>query len=268
MRWCQTFVWDFQRLIITSHFRYTRKTNNLGTVSRVWGEHGLLANKISSTHPVLLFPSFNPLSGVGTTCFHYVVIMIRHLFLLPAACLKSILLESEWMLTTTNAAPWHTFRNTEELDVINFWSPIQWLTNVNFSNRTPTRTDRHQAPQFNYFDEFWKKTQIPMLCERPSWRISFLTNHQCQIPCERTLLIHLTNAAKKISLTLHLALKVIEWDKKLRSSGRGIKPTVLVEFKVVPSDLSPSLGSESLWIFKVVSRIWRAAVETTWERNA
>jgi hypothetical protein len=35
-----------------------------------------------------------PLSGVGTTCFHHVVIKIRQLFLRPAACLMSTLLET------------------------------------------------------------------------------------------------------------------------------------------------------------------------------
>jgi hypothetical protein len=40
-----------------------------------------------------LFPTLIPLSGVGTTCFHHVVIKIRHLFLRPAACVMSTLLE-------------------------------------------------------------------------------------------------------------------------------------------------------------------------------
>jgi hypothetical protein len=34
------------------------------------------------------------LSGVSTTCFHYVVIKFRQLFLRPAACLTSTLLET------------------------------------------------------------------------------------------------------------------------------------------------------------------------------
>jgi hypothetical protein len=50
------------------------------------------------SHPaparLLLRPTLIPLSGVGTTCFHYVVIKIRHLFLRPAACLTSTLLET------------------------------------------------------------------------------------------------------------------------------------------------------------------------------
>jgi hypothetical protein len=33
----------------------------------------------------LLFPTLIPLSGVGTACFHHVVIKIRQLFLRPAA---------------------------------------------------------------------------------------------------------------------------------------------------------------------------------------
>jgi hypothetical protein len=48
----------------------------------------------------LLLPTLILLSGVGTTCFRHVVINIRHLFLRPAACLTSILLETgvdaEW----------------------------------------------------------------------------------------------------------------------------------------------------------------------------
>jgi hypothetical protein len=42
----------------------------------------------------LLLPTLIPLSGVGTTCFHRVVIKIRHLYLRPAACLTSTLLET------------------------------------------------------------------------------------------------------------------------------------------------------------------------------
>jgi hypothetical protein len=42
----------------------------------------------------LLFPTLIPLSGVGTTSFHHVVIKIRHLFLRMAACLTSTLLET------------------------------------------------------------------------------------------------------------------------------------------------------------------------------
>jgi hypothetical protein len=38
--------------------------------------------------------SFSYLSGVGTTCFHHVVIKIWQLFLRPAACLTSTLLET------------------------------------------------------------------------------------------------------------------------------------------------------------------------------
>jgi hypothetical protein len=41
-----------------------------------------------------LLPSSIPLSGVGTTCFHHVVIKIRQLFLRPTACLTSTLLET------------------------------------------------------------------------------------------------------------------------------------------------------------------------------
>jgi hypothetical protein len=42
----------------------------------------------------LLLPILIPQSGVGTTCFYHVVIKIRHLFLRPAACLTSTLLET------------------------------------------------------------------------------------------------------------------------------------------------------------------------------
>jgi hypothetical protein len=45
----------------------------------------------------LLFPTFIPLSGVGTTYFHDVVIKIRQLFSRPAACLR-------WVQITANAA--------------------------------------------------------------------------------------------------------------------------------------------------------------------
>jgi hypothetical protein len=41
-----------------------------------------------------LFPILIPLSGVGTTCFHHIVTKIRYLFLRPAACLSSTLLET------------------------------------------------------------------------------------------------------------------------------------------------------------------------------
>jgi hypothetical protein len=44
------------------------------------------------------------ISVVETTCFHHVVIKIRQLFLRPAACLTSTLLELERVLTTANAA--------------------------------------------------------------------------------------------------------------------------------------------------------------------
>jgi hypothetical protein len=43
---------------------------------------------------LLLLLTLIPLSGVGTTCIHHVVIKIRSLFLRPAACLTSTLLET------------------------------------------------------------------------------------------------------------------------------------------------------------------------------
>jgi hypothetical protein len=48
----------------------------------------------SSGYLLFLLPTLIPLSGVGSTCFHHVVIKIRHLFLRPAACLTSTLLET------------------------------------------------------------------------------------------------------------------------------------------------------------------------------
>jgi hypothetical protein len=48
----------------------------------------------SDTPSIFLFPTLIPLSRVGTTCFHRVAIKIRQLFLRPAACLTSSLLEN------------------------------------------------------------------------------------------------------------------------------------------------------------------------------
>jgi hypothetical protein len=74
-----------------------------------------------------LLPTHTPLSGVGITCFHHVGIKIRHLFLRPAACLTSILLE-----TGVNANDCKCSRD-QQFNVPKhggagdnkFWSPIQ-----------------------------------------------------------------------------------------------------------------------------------------------
>jgi hypothetical protein len=47
-----------------------------------------------STCRLILLPTLIPQSGVGTTWFNHVVIKIRHLFLRPAVCLLSTLLET------------------------------------------------------------------------------------------------------------------------------------------------------------------------------
>jgi hypothetical protein len=82
------------------------------------------------------------LSGVGTTCFHHVVIKIRQLFLRPAACLTSTLLE-----TGVGAYDCKCSRDlrlnmpscTEELEIISFrHSSYDWLLRklLSFSDRT------------------------------------------------------------------------------------------------------------------------------------
>jgi hypothetical protein len=71
-----------QRLVLV--FRLSRQTETV--ILRLLTSYLIYDN--------LTFPTIIPLSGVCTTCFHHVVIKIRHLFLRPAACLKSILLET------------------------------------------------------------------------------------------------------------------------------------------------------------------------------
>jgi hypothetical protein len=61
-----------------------------GTEPHLW----VIDRQITRLFFFFLFPTLNPLSGVGTTCFHHVVIKIRHLFLQPATCLTSTLLET------------------------------------------------------------------------------------------------------------------------------------------------------------------------------
>jgi hypothetical protein len=71
----------------------------------------------------VLLPTLIPLSGVGT-CFHNVVIKIRHSFYdQPAWPQPSLKLE--WMLMAENAAGTNIFRDNK------YWSPIQWLTSKN-----------------------------------------------------------------------------------------------------------------------------------------
>jgi hypothetical protein len=58
--------------------------------------------KLLRFEPLFIFATLIPLSGVGTTCFHHVVIKTRPLFLRPAACRQASL--KLWVLTTANAA--------------------------------------------------------------------------------------------------------------------------------------------------------------------
>jgi hypothetical protein len=57
--------------------------------------HRFVRIYISRVSSHLLLSTLIPLSEVGTTCLHHVVKKIRHLFLRPAACLSSTLLETE-----------------------------------------------------------------------------------------------------------------------------------------------------------------------------
>jgi hypothetical protein len=56
---------------------------------------------VKSIANINLPPTLIPVSGVGTTYFHHVVIKIQQLFLRPAACLTSTL-KLEWVQTTAN----------------------------------------------------------------------------------------------------------------------------------------------------------------------
>jgi hypothetical protein len=49
--------------------------------------------QVNDSH-LLVLPTPIPLSRVGSTCFHHVVLKIRQLFLRPAACLTSTLPET------------------------------------------------------------------------------------------------------------------------------------------------------------------------------
>jgi hypothetical protein len=73
----------------------------------------------------LFFPTLIPLSRVGTTCFHYIVIKIRHLFLRPAASHQPSL-KLEWVQTTANAAGKHGGARDNK-----FWTPVGWLAFAN-----------------------------------------------------------------------------------------------------------------------------------------
>jgi hypothetical protein len=57
---------------------------------------------ISEKNYIYYFPTLIPLSGVGTTGFHHVVIKIPPLFLRSAAC-RQPSLKLEWLQTTANA---------------------------------------------------------------------------------------------------------------------------------------------------------------------
>jgi hypothetical protein len=79
-------------------------------VRRQWSEYSLIALEVANSIPAqnkyffFLFLTLIPLSGVGTTCFHHVVIKIRHLFFtigrLPDV---NPSLKLKWVLMTANA---------------------------------------------------------------------------------------------------------------------------------------------------------------------
>jgi hypothetical protein len=80
-------------LLFLSYYHHHPLIPQLGLALYVFFFHSLFL--------LLLFPALIALSKVGTTCFHNVVIKIRQLFLRPAVCLTSTLLESG---ATANAA--------------------------------------------------------------------------------------------------------------------------------------------------------------------
>jgi hypothetical protein len=105
------------------------------------------------SHHLLLFfifvflPTLITLSGVGTTCFHHVVIKIRHLKL-------------EWMLTTANAT------GTNSLTCLpkhggardnNYWSPIQWPLWSLLSFRVQTLSALIARPTLGMLSPAWRK---------------------------------------------------------------------------------------------------------------
>jgi hypothetical protein len=69
---------------------------------------------------------------VGTTCFHHVMIKIRHLLLRPAACLQPFS-KLKWILTTVNAAGTRLTCLSKHGGAWDnkFWSSIQWPTSTN-----------------------------------------------------------------------------------------------------------------------------------------
>jgi hypothetical protein len=84
-------------------------------------------SRVQRRKVLLLLPT---LSRFGTTCFHHVVIKIRHLFWRMAACLTSTLLETgvdaNDCKCSRDEQSSEAFRNTEELEIINF----HWLTST------------------------------------------------------------------------------------------------------------------------------------------
>jgi hypothetical protein len=87
-----------------------------------------------------LFSSFAPLVGVGTTCFLYVVIKIRHLFLRPAVCLTSTLLGNGLCFLYVNI---RKLNNIEfEIEKLGSLSSTHYspLLDIGLSNRLPSRS--------------------------------------------------------------------------------------------------------------------------------
>jgi hypothetical protein len=77
---------------------------------------------------LFLLPTLIPLSGIGRTCFHYVVIKIRHLFLRPPAW-RQPSLKRECVLSTANAAGTNGLKCFPKHGGDNkFWSFILWMT--------------------------------------------------------------------------------------------------------------------------------------------
>jgi hypothetical protein len=80
-------VWSQSISVVSAAVNYL-----LAFATSVAGKERFISFILSRTRDTLLFPTLIPRSGVGPTCFHHVV--IRHLFLRPAVCLTSTLLET------------------------------------------------------------------------------------------------------------------------------------------------------------------------------
>jgi hypothetical protein len=93
--------------------------------------------------PSSSFPTLIPLSRVGTTCFHHVVIKIRQFFY-DRTRLPDVNLPWNWSgcyRLQMKPGPTAMCRSTEELEIINFdHSSGNWLlrTLLRFRNRTPS----------------------------------------------------------------------------------------------------------------------------------